>query len=457
MGYRVRQVIVLVACWLIVRTWVVEGLVVPLVVPSGSMAPTVLGVHRDVICADCGYRFSYGADQPWRAAVAVCPNCGSMTNDGRDSPELAGERVLIDRGAFAWRDPRRWEVVAFRHPHQPRMICVKRVVGRPGEEVQIRDGELYIDGRLQRKTLEQQRALAVLVHDANHRPASGKTWPSCWQGEPGSRWQLSGGRFLHSADGGAMDWCVYHHWQWVPGRAGEVCETPVDDDSVYDRAWARHVEEIRPVRDLMLSFRVARAEGDGRLAVRARVGRREFVVQVEPMAGRYEVLADGKPVAEGLGVTAGHGRGECIPWEVSVVDRQFLVAVDGRPLVTYPYELADRETTSDDLGRLAIGCRGLRAEIRDVRVYRDVYYTRPIGVNARWGFDRPYRLGADEYFVLGDNSPVSEDSRMWGGGAGVPRKLLYGRPFLIHFSSRSCACFGRRMVFPDPTQTRLIR
>jgi signal peptidase I len=442
---------------MMVQTWFVEGLFGPVVVPSGSMATTLLGVHRDVVCADCGHRFAYGTDQRLLAGVTVCPNCGSTTTEATELPELPGERVLIDRATLGWRDPQRWEVVAFRHPRDARMICVKRVAGLPGEEVQIREGDLYIDGQIQRKTLEQQRAQAVLVHDANHEPVSSKALPRCWQGESGSRWQVSGGRFLHPSGGEAMDWCVYHHWQWEPGRLDRACETAVSDDLPYNRAWPRHVEEIRPVGDLILSFRVVQAEGRGRLAVRARAGEREFLLTIDPLGGSYEVRADGVLVGEKGAVSICRQREQGSRWEVSVVDRQFLVAVDGRPLVTYAYEMADGKAVGSGTGRFSIGCQGLQVEIRDVRVDRDVYYTRPPGVEARWGFDRPYRLGADEYFVLGDNSPISEDSRVWCGGPGVPRKLLYGRPFLVHFSSRSHPCFGGRVVCPDPTQIRLIR
>jgi signal peptidase I len=58
-----------------------------------------------------------------------------------------------------------------------------------------------------------------------------------------------------------------------------------------------------------------------------------------------------------------------------------------------------------------------------LQVYRDVYYTppkRPVASLAR-------QLGPDEYFILGDNSPISVDSRSWMGGETVPARLLVGR------------------------------
>ena len=40
------------------------------------------------------------------------------------------------------------------------------------------------------------------------------------------------------------------------------------------------------------------------------------------------------------------------------------------------------------------------------------------------------RLAADEYYVLGDNSPVSEDSRTWPDGGAIDAKLLVGKPLV---------------------------
>ena len=42
---------------------------------------------------------------------------------------------------------------------------MKRVVGLPGESVEIRDGDVLINGRVARKSLVQQRNLRVLVYD----------------------------------------------------------------------------------------------------------------------------------------------------------------------------------------------------------------------------------------------------------------------------------------------------
>ena len=60
---------------LLLRTWLVEGLLIPYRVTSGSMAQTLLGPHRSVTCGNCGHRFVCGAGDRQADAHAVCPNC----------------------------------------------------------------------------------------------------------------------------------------------------------------------------------------------------------------------------------------------------------------------------------------------------------------------------------------------------------------------------------------------
>jgi signal peptidase I len=60
-----------------------------------------------------------------------------------------GQRLIVDRTAYWFRQPRRWEVIVFQCLHEPGELCVKRVAGLPGERVQIRDGQVVIDGQPQ--------------------------------------------------------------------------------------------------------------------------------------------------------------------------------------------------------------------------------------------------------------------------------------------------------------------
>ena len=122
--------------------------------------------------------------------------------------------MLIDRTAFSLRQPQRWEVVALRHPQRANEILVKRVVGLPGESIEIRNGDVYADGQIQRKNLAQQHALAILVHDADCRPTLEPTAGPRWRAErPESHWNrpTTVSRTLAEAKNEPIDWLVYHH------------------------------------------------------------------------------------------------------------------------------------------------------------------------------------------------------------------------------------------------------
>ena len=118
------------------------------------------------------------------------------------------------------------------------------------------------------------------------------------------------------------------------------------------------------------------------------------------------------------------------------MDRRATLAIDGR----CPFAPVDRPAVErrDAVVRpVQIGTRGVEVRVRNVRLFRDVHYTEA----GRHGVRRPLPLGAGEYFVLGDNSPNSDDSRFWSDAAGQPLPVraedFVGKPFLVHLPSRA--------------------
>jgi signal peptidase I len=59
-----------------------------------------------------------------------------------------GDRVLGEKVSYWFRAPRRQEIVLSRHPLRPNRRWIGRVIGLPGERVEIKDGEVRINGEV---------------------------------------------------------------------------------------------------------------------------------------------------------------------------------------------------------------------------------------------------------------------------------------------------------------------
>jgi signal peptidase I len=440
------------------QTWLIDGLVTPYRVAGDSMACALVGVHRNVVCKDCGFRFSCGTGAANAAVHAVCPNCGYAANPLAPLREVSAERLLIDRTAFIVRQPQRWEIAAFERPSEADSLCVKRIVGLPGESIEIRHGDVYVDGQIQRKNLAQQRALAILVHDVRFSSTTASI-PCRWLPEgSGSRWVDSGGQFSHTGcPGESVDWLSYHHARRTLQSA---VAGPVTDLCAYNPSQTRREEDVHAVSDLMLAFHVRRVSGSGDFCIRMTDGTRTFEARLKFDGNAPNGTASivGCIVSCDRVVSHVPMRASGDDWliEASLVDRQFLLAIDGETIVAWPYEQPDPPTDPPTCP-LAIGVRRIEAEVSDLRIFRDTYYTHPIGPPARDRDGRPVHLTTGEYYVLGDNSPVSEDSRVWPERGAIDAKWLLGKP-LVAIPSTTCGVSDRwHIQVPDLTEIRYIR
>ncbi|MDP3985164.1 MAG: signal peptidase I [bacterium] len=68
---------------------------------------------------------------------------------------LDHEYLIIDEISYRLRPPERGEIVVFRYPRNPQEFFIKRIIGLPGEALEIRDGSVFVnDVRLKEPYLE---------------------------------------------------------------------------------------------------------------------------------------------------------------------------------------------------------------------------------------------------------------------------------------------------------------
>lgn len=54
------------------------------------------------------------------------------------------EYLIIDEISYNLSEPKRGDIIVFRYPRNPQEFFIKRIVGLPGEKIQIQDGQVYI-------------------------------------------------------------------------------------------------------------------------------------------------------------------------------------------------------------------------------------------------------------------------------------------------------------------------
>ena len=167
------------------------------VIPTGSMAPTLYGRHKEANCTQCGHLITIGASEELdrdgnyltvRLESALCPNCRAP-NSIKNAPVFRGDRILVNKFPFELKEPQRWDVVVFKYPEEPKTNYIKRLVGLPNEILMIRQGDLYRsepgggDMKILRKANPtKQREIQILVHDNDfpEQPLIDQGWPKRW-------------------------------------------------------------------------------------------------------------------------------------------------------------------------------------------------------------------------------------------------------------------------------------
>ena len=73
-----------------------------------------------------------------------------------------GDNLIVDKLSYRFRDPKRFDIIVFPFKYEENTYYIKRIIGLPGETVQVVDGCAYIDGEL----LESDIYGAELMEDS---------------------------------------------------------------------------------------------------------------------------------------------------------------------------------------------------------------------------------------------------------------------------------------------------
>lgn len=416
----------------------------PAVIVGSSMAPTLLGEHWEIHCEDCQFPVRFDLPPSTRDSdLIVCPNCSFLQSFAKQNSRQPAQNVSVQPTTSL----DRWDLIAFRIPGGKQM-GIKRIVGLPGETIEFRGGKIFVEGQLQKKTWLQQRQMRILVHDSTFVPLS--LTPLRWEPlnpQDSTAWELISGQWTFRGPTETLStnepkpvrnepvwyWLNYRHWRGCRHTGPRTFEFPIEDLDSYNQGLSR---KLNPTAELMLEVD-GRFDSDSMLGFRFFRGSYELSVELD-FADRSASIRQTtldcpteSPEDEINTTTTTSDLGEPIQWkldaasiqkiEVSTFDNQLILAFNGDAVARVGIPPVSARLEANPL--LQIGAANGQPELRRIRIYRDIYYL-PADENKR----EDLRLTADrEHFLLiGDNVPMSTDSRHWRNG-GIDKKFILGK------------------------------
>ena len=422
----VESVVIAFVLAFLFRTFEAEAFVIP----TGSMAPTLMGRHKDLTCPQCGYPFQVSASDEVdsRSGRAngnevigcTCPMCRYQLRldrggpKGETYPSYKGDRILVGKFPYEFKDPSRWDVAVFKYPGEAQTNFIKRMVGLPRESIRLKYGDVFVrhDGddhyTIARKPPRKLLAMLQPVYDNDYRlPKLDKLgWPPRWAPaavtEPGTggQWEpLDEGRAF-STDGSADEtvWLHYRHivpsyddWQRfladVPASERPKAQL-ISDFLAYntDILGFPYQSDIAPdakklglhwVGDLAIELEVEVLSDSGEVFVELVEGGRIFQCRFDVATGEATLGIDGLDDFHPAAQTKLRGKGSHRV-RFSNVDDELLLWIDGSVVefdspTTYE-PLGNIRPDASDLRPARIGSLGAAVKVSYLRLFRDIYY-----------------------------------------------------------------------------------
>jgi signal peptidase I len=338
-------------------------------IPSSSMEPTLLGNVSSI------------------HPLEACPF--------RSSHETSsGDRILVSKLAYLASPVERFDLVVFRFPLDQAKTQVKRVVGMPGEQIQIHQGDLYArvsemsPFRIVRKPLATQDAIWIRADGSAEALSSSGPFRQQWDpvlGGPGSSILETGILNFKGSSDTSFRW-----------RVG------IDDAAGHD------VEDVRLSLDGELSDAktivfAERANHYGRFGVRIGAD------------GSGVLSIDGPKGKKDLPLTYPALKpGERFTLDLLVYDGAAIARLNGVILAQENFidVLEDGNSVRRQTLDLSFGMKGGPGRVFRLDVGRDIHY-RGRNRDLAIADDAPVAIPEGSYLLLGDNVANSHDSRGW--------------------------------------------
>lgn len=374
-------------------------------VPTGAMATAIRGRHIEFECPGCSRPMTVSTVVEYADAFAVCVNCACPI-DVAGVPPWPGDRIAVVKR----RDVQRWDLIVYKVTDPPGQNWIHRLIGLPGELLDIHGGEIFINQQLLAKPIDAMPTAWRFVHDTKYRSTDVST-PRAWVAAEESEWAEKDGTWHFAGAGDTNE---------VAQRL--VHSRPVTDVLDYNLSYETILDspdqDETIVHDLKLVGDYSTFQGAGyiQIAMQDAMHRWKATLHVDGQIVLEQSDHGGQSLQKTttqLDELRSKGQLTCF-----LRDQQFVFSVNGQlvgqirdQVNLTEFQAATAEPPSSQ--PLEIVAHDCRIAFHRLQLFRDIYYHTADQV-AGYGDVGSVGLGDDQYFVIGDNSKRSRDSRLIG-------------------------------------------
>ena len=454
----IRSTITIFISVVLLKCFVAEGFVIP----TGSMADSLRGDHFQITCPTCSHQYNFGfipqnymnekTGKPYPensrpawpinvkpdrlANMSNCPMCGSRPQDELSQKVARGDQILALKSYYDLFEPKMWDVIIFEDVGNTDRTIIKRLIGLPGQTVEIIDGDVYIDGLIAGKPLAVQEVLWGKIFDNDYQLPDHKAtgiWRQPFRPtQKDTAWQIDQ-KTKKFEFTGAENFDVL---EFSPKRL-EQCTQLV---STYNGTFG----DLRClVSDLKLQFAITPSEPAGKVVMTLGKYGRKYDAEINfDGTCRIKDVTAGITLAEKFVEPLKPNK----PIEVSFANVDHRLELQVGPIKCIyegprtPQGWGHNNQDDITLPSVALAAKAGRFSMSHIALFRDIHYSNAIGQNIGRGTEgHPFKLGHDEFFVMGDNTLISYDSRFWRETndkfrPGVlPRDHILGRALLVYW------------------------
>jgi signal peptidase I len=276
---------------LLLKAFVAEAFVIP----TGSMATSLLGDHCAVTCERCEWKYTVNAQADNRIlerVTAICPNCRHEV-DIAPVKASGGDKVLVFKSRYDFSRPNRHDVIVFKFPGTPAYLgamgrlgvhdrhsgpqkdyiahnYIKRLWGLPGDRLAIWYGDVY--QRLGSGEQERMRVLRrrpdqymVMRRIVNHNDYQDSTLPlpPRWEDQgqtPG--WTASNERKIFELNRQELAWLSYRNLLRPEHASAREREIQKHERELQDLESIQSRRAFAPDKEQELRERITRVRTD---------------------------------------------------------------------------------------------------------------------------------------------------------------------------------------------------